>query len=57
MPQGSILGPILFILFSNDVFQFNSANIELYLYADDTAIIFTADNDTELQAVNNDFFC
>ena len=56
MLQGSILGPILFFLFTNDVFQFDSANIELYLYADDTAIIFTADNDTELQVIINVFF-
>ena len=34
----------------------NSANIELNLYADDKAIIFTADNDTELQAIINEFF-
>ena len=56
VPQESILGPILFILFFNDVFQFNSANIKLYLYANDAAIIFTADNDTELQTIINDFF-
>ena len=36
--QGSLIAPILFILFINDAFQFNSYNIEIYLYANDTAI-------------------
>jgi len=49
VPQGSILAPLLFILFINDVFQFNSINIEIFLYADDTAIIMNADNDELLQ--------
>jgi retron-type reverse transcriptase len=56
VPQGSILGPLLFILFVNDVFQFNSIHVELYLYADDTAIIFHAENNELLQNIINNFF-
>ena len=47
---------ILFILFINDAFLYNSYNIEIYLYADDMAIIFSADNDVDLQLLINNFF-
>ncbi len=56
VPQGSILGPVLFNLFINDVFQFNATNIEIYLYADDTAVIFSADSNSELQTLVDKFF-
>ena len=56
VPQGSILGTIIFILFVNDVFQLNSIDIEIFLYADDTAIIFSADCEFVLQTIINNFF-
>ena len=55
VPQGSILGPLLFILFVNDVFQFHSVNVEIFLYADDTAIIFSSNSDINLQCVIDKF--
>ena len=36
VPQGLILGPLLFLLYSNDMPQ--AANSELLLYADDTCL-------------------
>ena len=55
-PQDSVLSGLLFNLLINDVFQFMSPNIEIYLYADDTAILITADSEDRLQrAINN--FC
>ena len=56
VPQGSLFGPILFNIFINDVFQFNITNIQIFLYADDTVILFKADNETDLQKLINDFF-
>ncbi len=56
VPQGSIISPLLFNLFINDVFQFNSTNCEIYLYADDTAVILTANSEPELQTLANNFF-
>ena len=56
VPQGSILESLLLIIFVNDVFQLCSKKVEIYLYADNTDIIFHANDDSELQTMVNDFF-
>ena len=38
VPQGSILGPLLFVMFINDMFQCTSSGTSITLYADDTKI-------------------
>lgn len=50
VPQGSVLGPILFILYLNDIVTYikNSiARVEIQMFADDT-LIYVTGNDTDV---------
>ena len=54
VPQGSILGPLLFLLYVNDMPQ--SVSCDLLLYADDSCLVFTGkDIDKIEMQLNNDF--
>ena len=44
VPQGSILGPLLFLCYVNDMVTSVSAGCKLILYADDSAIMFAHKN-------------
>ena len=54
VPQGSILGPLLFLLYVNDMPQ--AVNCELLLYADDSVLFFThKDLEVINMQLNQDF--
>ena len=54
VPQGSILGPLLFVLCVNDMPQ--AVTCDLLLYADDTCLVFQHKDVIEIETVLNKNF-
>ena len=54
VPQGSVLGPLLFLLYVNDIQ--NASNFNIKLFADDNLLYFSKKKPSDLEKhVNNEF--
>ena len=54
VPQGSILGPLLFLMYVDDMPM--AVKCDLFLYADDTCLVFQSTNANDIEKqLNEDF--
>ena len=52
VPQGSVLGPLLFVIYINDIYN-SSAKLSFYLFADDTSLLYADTNFKSLEKTVN----
>ena len=53
VPQGSVLGPLLFLIYVNDMHR-SSKKFDFYLFADDTNLLYAEKDQNKLEVVVNE---
>ena len=54
IPQGSVLGPILFIIYINDLLEYCNSGSKIFLFADDTKIFSYINTEENSKVIQQD---